>query len=333
MLGFQLDIESLLLEYVKKELSDFSSFKELWKKRRFSYIHEGCPEYLDEDEYTRCLFVLARRGLDDPNDAAFAAAPFSAQLASIYALYLLYETQHSETKVKIYVPIDVLARLVEVLKTAKQKGLPDPCAVLHAMWLKNSFLFGAVPPIPTDELPVNRAAGLRTEESIPLKVVSRYLEESIKTTPVGIPCAEIDAASQAYVQARRAYFAGCRRGVPSANRAEEEAKLFQPNVSVALREMVTHYQGNVLAKLFPEPENVAPASVRDAGDAGPSCSAEPAQLPRPARSEACNSEATEVTRGEVIEVDTVTSMPPFFIGGELLVEIWESGDAEDLALQ
>ncbi|KAK3254575.1 hypothetical protein CYMTET_36212 [Cymbomonas tetramitiformis] len=202
-----------------QELSDFSSFKDLWKKRRFSYIHEGCPEYLDEDEYTRCLFFLARKyglsednpsdagGLDAPNDAAFAAAPFSAQLASIYALYLLYETQHTEPKVKIYVPIDVLARLVEVLKSAKQKGLPDPCAVLHAMWLKNSFLFGAVPPIPTDELPVNRAAGLTTEESIPLKVVSRYLEQSIKTTPVGMQSAEMDAASQAYVHARRAYFA------------------------------------------------------------------------------------------------------------------------------
>ncbi|KAK3237343.1 hypothetical protein CYMTET_52574 [Cymbomonas tetramitiformis] len=97
----------------------------------------------------------------------------------------------------------------------------------------------------------------------------------------------------------------------------------------AAAQMVTHYQTKVLANLFPEAENAASASVRDAGDAAPSCSAEVAELPRQARSEACTSAATEVTRGEVLEVDTVTSMPPFFIGASAADSDSDKEDGND----
>jgi len=51
-----LDLSNLLLSFKQQNTNRFLDFKELWKLRNFSMIHNGKPTELDEKEYLLALY-------------------------------------------------------------------------------------------------------------------------------------------------------------------------------------------------------------------------------------------------------------------------------------
>lgn len=50
------DIRNLLLKFLEKQTTSFSTFKEIWKSMNFALIHEGKPDDVSSVLYVQELF-------------------------------------------------------------------------------------------------------------------------------------------------------------------------------------------------------------------------------------------------------------------------------------
>jgi hypothetical protein len=92
------DIRDLLLSYLEKESYTFEDFKTVWKEKTFSLIFDAKPDDVDhlifvQELYSTCLGYLLYQHEQH------------LKVAIIYILYLLYNTQPYESKIKINVSI------------------------------------------------------------------------------------------------------------------------------------------------------------------------------------------------------------------------------------
>ncbi|KAJ9060724.1 hypothetical protein DSO57_1027850 [Entomophthora muscae] len=89
------DAYSLLAEFVQRETTDFSAFKEIWLEKNFSLIHLLCPSRYMRDRFMFVLYQTFFTFLYQTAEAKFPQQNISRplKLGVIFALYMLYYTQ------------------------------------------------------------------------------------------------------------------------------------------------------------------------------------------------------------------------------------------------
>lgn len=81
------------------------------------------------------------------------------QVGTLYAIYTLHETQPGARKARAYIPINTLRILIELVKEARRRHIPDTAAVVDFLLRKHALAFGAVlrpsagTPVVTDRQP------------------------------------------------------------------------------------------------------------------------------------------------------------------------------------
>lgn len=133
---FKLDIDELVDDYVKEELTTLADMKRVWAAKKFSYIYEARPSS-NSACFMQSLFAHAIGHM-------VSEASLSQRLGGLYCLYCLYGTQPYKPCFKIYLSLGELKRLKALVIDAKQNGIGVVSALVKRMMDKNMFLFGFV---------------------------------------------------------------------------------------------------------------------------------------------------------------------------------------------
>jgi hypothetical protein len=137
------DIRDLLLSFLEKESYTFEDFKIVWKEKTFSLIFDAKPDDVDplifvQELYCTCLGYLLYQQSQH------------LRVAIIYILYLLYNTQPYESKIKINVSIGKtfstfkLELYEEIVKTkifSHENNLLECYYIIQKMRESKSFNF------------------------------------------------------------------------------------------------------------------------------------------------------------------------------------------------
>ncbi|KAL0483058.1 snRNA-activating protein complex subunit 1 [Acrasis kona] len=134
---FSKDIRSLITKFAALNTTKISQFRELWKSVVFSKIHDGKTDDIDPKDFIQELYCACLGYLILPS-------PFVAQIAVIYILYFLYETQHNVPKVKIDVSIEIFEQLLRMREQGIAKNVVDLIAVLNRLHAIHAFSYVTV---------------------------------------------------------------------------------------------------------------------------------------------------------------------------------------------
>ena len=74
------------------------------RSNSFSLIHEARPQALEEEHYTQALFAAAVALLGSTPDGVQPPGVNSTDAGVLYALLLLFRTQHCTPRVHVYMP-------------------------------------------------------------------------------------------------------------------------------------------------------------------------------------------------------------------------------------
>ncbi|OIW18529.1 hypothetical protein TanjilG_13281 [Lupinus angustifolius] len=134
--SFKKDIDELIGEFAKNELTTLADMKRVWLDRKFSYIYEATPS-TNQAFFMQSLFA---RSIDYMvgNDS------LSHRLGGLYCLYCLYEVQPHNPPFRVYISLGQLKKLKVLVVDAKAKGINVVPALVKKMLNRNTFLFGAV---------------------------------------------------------------------------------------------------------------------------------------------------------------------------------------------
>jgi hypothetical protein len=103
----------------------------------FTLIHQGKREDLDQSEYTQQLYVTVLGYF-------FLNQPLMIRVGLLYTLYLLYETQPTNPKVKIVVSIPVWQQILKLYEDIKLHRLRDAYKVYRVMRESQAWCFSAI---------------------------------------------------------------------------------------------------------------------------------------------------------------------------------------------
>ncbi|CAM6042586.1 unnamed protein product [Sphagnum compactum] len=137
MTGAAQDIQELVHAFAQVEGRELSHMKELWQGRRFSFIHEACPKDVTQDFFMQALYSSALGFI--VGDRAIAW-----KIGGLYVLYMLYETQLTEKRFKIYLSLEELEQLCILVKELKQHDCVVALKVIKFMLQRKVFLYGCV---------------------------------------------------------------------------------------------------------------------------------------------------------------------------------------------
>jgi hypothetical protein len=137
MTGAAQDIQELVHAFAQVEGRELSHMKELWQARRFSFIHEACPKDVTQDFFMQALYSSALGFV--VGDRAIAW-----KIGGLYVLYMLYETQLTEKRFKIYLSLEELEQLCILVKELKRHDCVVALKVIKFMLQRKVFLYGCV---------------------------------------------------------------------------------------------------------------------------------------------------------------------------------------------
>lgn len=133
---FKKDIDELIAEFSEGESTTLGEMKRVWLSKKFSYIYEATPPsnlaFFMQSLYGHAIGYMS------------STASLSNRLGGLYCLYCLHETQPFKPPFKIYLSLDELNKLKNLVVTAKEKGLKVVPSLVKKMLEKNMFLFGFV---------------------------------------------------------------------------------------------------------------------------------------------------------------------------------------------
>lgn len=136
MTPFKLDIDELLREFAKDELTSFVDMKKIWAAKKFTYIFEARPNansaFFMQSLYAHAIAHMVSEDV------------LPRRLGGLYCLYCLYETQPYKPCFKIYISIGELRRLKLLVIDAKRNGIGVVPSMVKRMLNKKMFLFGFV---------------------------------------------------------------------------------------------------------------------------------------------------------------------------------------------
>ncbi|PON77065.1 Small nuclear RNA activating complex (SNAPc), subunit SNAP [Parasponia andersonii] len=131
---FKKDIDELIAEFAEGESTTLVEIKRAWLSRKFSYIYEASPSsnlaFFMQSLYAHSIGYMS------------STASLSCRLGGLYCLYCLHETQPFKPPFKIYLSLEELKKLRNLVVTAKEKGLKVVPALVKRMLEKNMFLLG-----------------------------------------------------------------------------------------------------------------------------------------------------------------------------------------------
>ncbi|KAG6553485.1 hypothetical protein Mapa_004397 [Marchantia paleacea] len=133
-----LDIEELVAAFAEIEGTELGQMKELWRSRNFSFIHEARPKDIIPSFYAQALFSSSL------SHVVAEDASLSWKLGGLYVLYILHETQAKEDRYKIYLSLEELEALINLVRLLKQGRLAVAFKVVQRMFTEQMFLFGSV---------------------------------------------------------------------------------------------------------------------------------------------------------------------------------------------
>ncbi|XP_042004288.1 uncharacterized protein LOC121753156 isoform X2 [Salvia splendens] len=133
---FKLDIDELIHEFTQCESSAFAEFKRVWLSRRFSYIFESAPS-TNQGLFMQSLYAHSISYM-------VSADSFFNRLGGLFCLYYLFETQLFKPPYKIYLSLEELKQLKNLVIEAKAGGVNVVGALVKGMLERNMFLFGFV---------------------------------------------------------------------------------------------------------------------------------------------------------------------------------------------
>ncbi|XP_056865952.1 uncharacterized protein LOC108851983 isoform X2 [Raphanus sativus] len=133
---FKRDIDELIDEFVEGSSTTFADMKRVWLSRKFSYIYEAFPNtnlaFFIQSLYAHTIGHMV--SIDS----------FSRRLGGLYCLYCLHEIQPFKPKFRIYISLQELEKLRDLIVEAKDRGVEMANAVAKQMLDRNMFIFGAV---------------------------------------------------------------------------------------------------------------------------------------------------------------------------------------------
>ncbi|KAF3453741.1 hypothetical protein FNV43_RR04182 [Rhamnella rubrinervis] len=133
---FKQDIDELIDEFAEVESTALADMKRVWLSRNMSYIYEASPSsnlaFFMQSLYAHSIGYMT------------STASLSYKLGGLYCLYCLYETQPLKSPFRIYLSLEELKKLKNLVDVAKEKGLKVVSALVNRMLQKNMFLFGFV---------------------------------------------------------------------------------------------------------------------------------------------------------------------------------------------
>lgn len=133
---FRLDIDELINDFAKGEMTSFTDMKTLWLSKKFSCVFEAMPNtklgFVMQSLYAHCLGYMT------------STDSISHRLGGLYCLYCLHETQPFNPPFRIYLSPWQLKRLKELVIDAKKENVGVVSVLVNAMLDQNLFLFGAV---------------------------------------------------------------------------------------------------------------------------------------------------------------------------------------------
>eukprot|EP01098_Paradermamoeba_levis_P004669 TRINITY_DN1988_c0_g1_i6.p1 TRINITY_DN1988_c0_g1~~TRINITY_DN1988_c0_g1_i6.p1 ORF type:complete len:255 (-),score=74.81 TRINITY_DN1988_c0_g1_i6:425-1123(-) len=112
----------------------FQDFKQLWKQRKFSLIHQAKYPELEEREFVSTLFTSTLSFLTSSHT-------LQLKLGVMYCLYLLYETQLVEPKVNIKVSMYLWLEFLKLYENIKQNLILDAYQIFRKMKREKFFCF------------------------------------------------------------------------------------------------------------------------------------------------------------------------------------------------
>ncbi|GAA0176546.1 hypothetical protein LIER_29519 [Lithospermum erythrorhizon] len=134
--SFMLDIDDLMKEFVEGTSTTLKEMKNIWRLKKFTYIFEASPStnqgYFMQSLYAHSIGYL------------ISASSLSHRLGGLYCLYCLYETQPFKPPFKIYLSLEELKRVRQLVTEAKQNGIGVVSSLVRSMLDRNLFLFGFV---------------------------------------------------------------------------------------------------------------------------------------------------------------------------------------------
>ncbi|KAF3449696.1 hypothetical protein FNV43_RR10427 [Rhamnella rubrinervis] len=133
---FKQDIDELMDEFAQAESTTLADMKRVWLSRKMSYIYEVSPSS------NLGLFMQSLYG--HSIGYMISTASLSYRLGGLYCLYCLYETQPFKPPFKIYLSLEEMKKLKNLVVVAKEHGLKVASALVKRMLDKNMFLFGFV---------------------------------------------------------------------------------------------------------------------------------------------------------------------------------------------
>ncbi|GBG92058.1 hypothetical protein CBR_g54313 [Chara braunii] len=141
--GYILDMEDLLADFEKEASLQFADFKDVWRKRRFSFIHEGNPKGMPSEAYLQSLYGTALKNLA-PGASLFM------RLGVLFAIYTLHGTQICNPLVLVYISLEEMRQLQRLADELRVREAFDGLFVLKRMVSEKLFLYGAVCSLPKE---------------------------------------------------------------------------------------------------------------------------------------------------------------------------------------
>ncbi|GAB2289184.1 hypothetical protein Dimus_023488 [Dionaea muscipula] len=131
---YKLDIDDLIREFDEADFKTLADMKRVWLSRKFSYIFE--------DIKLRDLAVVMQSMYSQSMGHMVSTNPLSRRLGGLFCLYCLYETQPFKPEFKVYLSLDRIKKLKNLVVDAKKGGIGVVSAIVRRMMEKNAFLFG-----------------------------------------------------------------------------------------------------------------------------------------------------------------------------------------------
>ncbi|XP_071729552.1 uncharacterized protein [Rutidosis leptorrhynchoides] len=133
---FKLDIDELIGEFAEDEMTTLAHMKRIWLSKKFTCIFEAKPNtklgFFMQSLYGHCIGYMTSSG------------SISHRLGGLYCLYCLHETQPFNPPFRIYISIQELKRLKELVRDAKKVNIKDVPLLVNNMLKRNFFLYGAI---------------------------------------------------------------------------------------------------------------------------------------------------------------------------------------------
>ncbi|KAL7593843.1 uncharacterized protein LOC111877809 [Lactuca sativa] len=132
---FRLDIDDLINEFAKGEMTTLTDMKKIWLSKKFSCIFEAKPNsklgFFMQSLYSHSIGYMVSN------------SSISHRIGGLYCLFCLHETQPFKPPFRIYLCAREIKRLKELVVDAKKEKIEIVSILVKSMLERDLFLYGA----------------------------------------------------------------------------------------------------------------------------------------------------------------------------------------------